>query len=131
MEKFATDTIFAEVCSLHDNKFAQLFSHKNGFSVCYPINNMTGDTIGQVLKSFCHDFGVLLNLKSDGHPSQIGRNTLFQELVRLHDIKHTISEPYRQNQNPAEACIREIKICWYQLMFKMNVPKQLWDYGLV
>ena len=129
--KFSTDTIFAEVSSLHHNKFAQLYSHQVGFAVCYPMVDMSGSTIGHTLKCFCHDFGVPELLRSDGHQSMLGRNTLFQELVRLHNIKHTVSEPYRPSQNPAEPSIRDVKMRWYRIMFKKNVPKRVWDYGLI
>ena len=124
--KFST-----EVQSIHGNKYAQVFSHKNGFGVCYPLTRLTGDAIGQQLQHFCFDWGIPEFLKSDGHPSQTGPNTLFQKLIRLHQNHHTLSEPYRPNQNPAEGTIREIKKRWYPVMYKKNVPKRVWDYGLV
>ena len=129
--KFATDTLYAEVKSLHQNTCAQLYSHKVGFSACYPIRNATGDELGYTLQDFCNDFGVPEHLKSDGHMSQVGINTLFKQLIRRHDIKHKISEPRRPNQNPAESAIREVKKRWYRIMMKKAVPKRLWDYGIV
>ena len=101
--------VLLKLMCIHGNKYAQVFSHKNGFGLCYPINRLTGDSIGQQLQHFCFDWGIPEFLKSDGHPSQAGPHTLFQKLVRLHQMHHTLSEPYRLNQNPAEGTIREIK----------------------
>ena len=42
-----------------------------------------------------------------------------------------MSEPRRPEQNPAEGGIREIKRRWYHIMTKKNVPRRLWDYGLI
>ena len=51
----------------------------------YPINNMTGDAIGQTLIDFIHDFGVPTFLT----------------------FKFHVSEPRKPEQNPAEGGIRE------------------------
>ena len=107
--RFATDTLYAEVKSLHQNTCAQLYSHKVGFSACYPMRNATGDELGYSLQDFCNDFGVPEHLKSDGHMSQTGVNTLFKQLIIRYDVKHKLSEPRRPNQNPAESAIREVK----------------------
>ena len=108
-----------------------MISHKLGFAVCYPVKLTTSKEIGQCLEHFCHDFGVPSLLKSDGHPSQVGHNAFFQSVVRKYNIKHTLSEPYRAHQNPAESTIRELKMRSYQVMFRKRVPKRLWDYGLI
>jgi hypothetical protein len=34
------------------------------------------------------------------------------------------------NQSPAEGVVREIRRRWYRVMFRRNVPKIFWDYGL-
>ena len=129
--KFATDTLYAEVKSLHQNMAAQTYSHKVGFAACYPLPSTDGKQIGQTLQDFCHDFGVPEQLKFDGATVQTGAKTPFQQLIRLHNISYHVSEPRRPNQNPAESAIREVKKRWYRLMIKKNVPKRLWDYGLV
>ena len=129
--KFATDTLYAEVKSIHGNKYAQVYSLKNGFATCYPMEYMTGESLGITLKDFCHDFGVPEHLTLDGFSSQVGKRTTFMQVIRNNDIKIHVSEPYRPNQNPAESTIRELKKRWYRIMLKKKVPKRLWDYGLV
>ena len=130
-DKFATDTLYAEVKSLHQNIAAQIYSHKMGFAACYPITELNGNSIGNTLRNFCNDFGVPEYLKFDGAMVQIGRNTLFQQLINMYDIKFKVSEPRRPNQNPAESAIREVKKRWYRVMIKKSVPKRFWDYGIV
>ena len=129
--KFSTDTLYADIKSLHQNIAAQIYSHKVGFAACYPITALDGTQIGNTLRDFCNDFGVPEELKFDGAMVQVGAKTLFQQLIRLHNIKYHVSEPRRPNQNPAEGSIREIKKRWYRIMVKKNVPKRFWDYGLV
>ena len=65
--KFSTDTIWANVKSLNQHKYAQVSTHKCGFSVVNPINNMTRDYIGQSLIDFVHHFGIPRHLTFDGH----------------------------------------------------------------
>ena len=105
--KFSTDTIWADVKSLNQHRYAQAFTHKCGFSVVYPIDNMSGDSIGQTLVDFIHDFGIPMFLTFDGHKSQFGPGSLFMTIK--HNIKVHVSEPRKPNQNPAEGGIREIK----------------------
>ena len=130
-ERFATDTIWADTKSLNQHKFAQAYTHKCGFAVVYPMNNMSGDSIGETLQHFVHDFGIPSILTFDGHKSQVSKGSLFMKMIRKYDIKFHVSEPRKPQQNPAEGGIREIKRRWYRIMTKKAVPKRLWDYGLV
>lgn len=129
--KFSTDTLWTDTKSLNQNKSGQIYSHKNGFAVCYPIKQATGDSIGDSLLDFIHDFGVPEHLTSDGASSQEGKNTKFMKGVRFHRIKHKTSGPRRPNENPVESAIREIKRRWYRMMDKKCIPMRLWDYVLV
>ena len=129
--KFATDTLYATTKSLNQNICAQVYSHKGGFAVTYPIRDSTGKTLGQTLADFAHDFGIPEILVFDGAMAQQGKNTLFMKNVRKYYIKHHISNPRRPNENPAESAIREIKKRWFRIMVKRRVPRRLWDYGLV
>lgn len=129
--KYATDTLWSEVRSLHQNVCAQVYTNKNGFTVCYPMAKATGDTIGDTLSDFIHDFGVPEHLTFDGAQAQVGKGTEFMKKIKKYSIKYHISSPRRPNENPAEASIRELKKRWYRIMVKKNVPKRLWDYGLV
>ena len=129
--KFSTDTLWAASKSLNQNKTAQIFSNKNGFPVCYPLKDATGDAIGDSLLDFIHDFGVPEHLTSDGASSQEGKNTKFAKGIRFHRIKQKISGPRRPNENPVESAIREIKRRWYRMMDKKCIPMRLWDNVLV
>jgi hypothetical protein len=129
--KFATDTLYSEVKSLHQMNCAQIYSNKVGFAVCYPMTAATGQLIGQSLKDFSHDFGVPEHLTFDGAQAQVGKDTLFMKTVRQFDIKYHVSAPRRPNENPAEGSIRQLKMRWYRVMMKKKVPKRLWDYGMI
>ena len=51
--------------------------------------------------------------------------------IRKHNVKYHISSPRRPKQNPAEGGIRELERSWYRVMQRKNVPRRIWDYGLV
>ena len=129
--KFATDTFYPEFKSLNQNKCAQIYSHKCGFAACYPMMAADGNTIGQSLMDFSHDFGVPEHLTFDGALAQTGKYTDFMKNIRRLNIDHHISGPRRPNENPAEASIRELKKRWYRIMMKKKVPRRLWDFGVV
>ncbi len=127
--KFSTDTLWGDMKSL--NQHAQVCTHKCGFSVVYPMDNMTGDSIGHTLQDFIHDYGIPSHLTFDGYQSQLGKGSLFMKTIRKYGIKFHVSSPRRPEQNPAEGGIRELKRRWYRIMSTKNVPHRLWDYGLV
>ena len=129
--KFATDTLYSEVKSLHDMKCAQIYSNKVGFAVCYPMTAASGQLIGQSLKDFTHDFGIPNHLTFDGAQAQVGKGTLFMKTVKQYDIKYHVSAPRRPNENPAEGSIGQLKMRWYRVMMKKKVPKRIWDYGMI
>ena len=39
--KFATDTIWSDIKSLNQHKYAQVYTHKCGFAACYPIDRIS------------------------------------------------------------------------------------------
>ena len=81
------------------------------------------------LRVFCNEFGVPDHLILDGSLEQTGKRTEFMKQVRKHDIQVHLIEPERHNQSYAEGVVREIRRCWYRVMFKKRVPRRLWDYG--
>lgn len=40
--KFSTDTLWGNVRLLNQHKYTQVYTHKCGFTVVYPMDNMTG-----------------------------------------------------------------------------------------
>ena len=75
--------------------------HKFGFASCYPKLNAKGDSLGETLDDFLHDFGAPGNLNFDGFQSQAGKNTKFFNNHRKYNIYHRLSAPRRPNENPA------------------------------
>ena len=67
--RYADGRTSIEIITINQHKYAQVITHKCGFSAVYPINNMTGDSIGQSLIDFIHDFGIPRHLTFDGHKS--------------------------------------------------------------
>jgi hypothetical protein len=127
--KFATDTAYGKIKSLRGNVGSQIYSHKCGFKVAYPIPKVDGNHVGDTLTQFIGDFGVPEQLTFDGASVQTGPKTRFMDAVRRYEIKFHVSGPRRPNENPAEQSIHEIKKRWYRIMLKKKVPPRLWDYG--
>jgi hypothetical protein len=116
---------------LNQNIGAQIYSHKVGFAVCYPVLNSKSETLAITLQDFVNDFGVPEKLTFDGAQAQVGKYTPFMKNIRKFNIKHHISAPRRPNENPAEATIHEVKKRWYRVMMKKSVLPRLWDFGIV
>ena len=129
--RFATDTVYADIKSLLGNTCAQIYTHKIGFAVSYPLPVAKGEEVGQTLLNFIHDFGAPEHLTFDGAQVQVGKNTLFQKVLRKNVIDYHVSSPRRPNENPAEGSIREIRRRWYMTMTRKKVPKRLWDYLII
>ena len=128
--KSATDKIWAKSMLLQGNLESQMYSHKCGFNVSYPIPRANSEHVGYSLNYFVSDYGAPEHLTYDGAAMQIGRNTNFQKSVRKYKIKTHMSAPWRRNKNPVEGAIREIKKRWYRIQAKIKVPYRLWDYGI-
>jgi hypothetical protein len=125
---WATDTMDMRSTSIHNEKYCQIFANNDFFAAAYPIDKK-GDC-HHALDGFIQDFGAMDLLISDGSAEQCGTNTEFQRKVRKHRIGHKRSEKDRQNQNPAEGVIREVRKRWYRTIFKTNCPRRLWTYGM-
>ena len=129
--KFATDTFYADMKSIHGNTCCQVYSHKVGFQACYPKINATGNSLGETLDDFVHDFCAPSHLTFDGHQSQVGKKTCFFKSLQKYRIDHHVWAPRRPNENPAEGTICELKRRFYTTMTRRGVPKRLWDYLIV
>ncbi|KAI2501831.1 hypothetical protein MHU86_12596 [Fragilaria crotonensis] len=107
--KFATDTAYGKLKSLRGNVGCQIYSHKCGFKVAYPLMKVDGNHVGDSLTQFISDFGVPAQLTFDGASVQTGPKTRFMDAIRRYEIKYHVSGPRRPNENPAEQSIHEIK----------------------
>jgi len=68
----------------------------------------------------------------DGATEMTGRNTEFQKEIWRLKILARVTESGRHNQNHrAEGDINELEKRWRRRMAQNNVPKRLWDFGLV
>ena len=114
--------------SLDGNKHAQIFANESFFATVYPMEHKS--SAGQALKQFISDFSILDKLVCDGAAEQVGKRTEFQSMVRKHAINLHVTEPHCHNQSKVEGIVREIRKCWFCIMLKKKVPKQLWDYGI-
>lgn len=128
--KFATDTLYGKVQSLRGYKATQIYSHKCGFKAAYHVTKVNNDQVGQSLNDFIFEYGAPSHLTYDGAAVQVGARTVFQDTIRRANIDYHVSGPRRPNENPAEGAIRDIKMRWYRLQTKMNVPDRLWDFGI-
>ena len=129
--KFATNTVYADMKSIHGNMCCQVYCHKVGFQACYLKTNATGDSLGETLDNFVHDFRPPSHLTFDSHQSQVGKKTRFFKSLHKYKIDHHVSAPRRPNENPAEGTIHKIKRHFYTMMTRLGVPKRLWDYLIV
>ena len=125
---FATDAMHMPGPSIHGDKYCQVYANKEYFAAAYPIAKKS--QANETLEHFVRDYGAMDLLICDGAPEQIGRQSLFQKVLRKYDITNKVSEPQRFTQNPAEGTIREIRRRWYRLLFRTNCPSKLWCYGI-
>ena len=89
---------------------------------------MKGESLGETLDDFVHDFGALEHLTFDGFQYQVGKNTKFFKNIWKYNIDHHVSAPRHPNENPAEGAITELKRRFYRVMQQMKIPKRVWDY---
>ena len=124
-----TDTLFSKTLSLSGNKCAQVFTDGQ-YTAVYPMASKS--QAGHALAQFIDEVGVPARLTADLAGEQTGASTLFSKLVRHHRIDIEWSEKGTGKQNHrAEREIGLLKQRWRRRMADLNVPKRLWDYGLV
>ena len=88
------------------NNYSQVYSLRNVFATIYPIENLSGDSIGYALSYFAHDFGVPGQLNLDVFSSQLGRKTMIMKIMRENRMNFHKSDPYQPNRTPAEGSIQ-------------------------
>ena len=126
-----TDTLFARTKSLRQNTCAQVYTNGK-FTQVYPMRAETGDGVGQTLTLLTEDVGIPDTLVYDLAAVQEGSQTHFQKEVRRLKIKTKMAEKGHHQQNwAAEQEILGLKRRWKALMMEKDVPKRLWDYGIV
>ena len=84
------DTMDGRCKLLEGNKYAQVFPNKGYFSCIYPMNSKK--KVGNALRLFCQEFGVLERLTFDGSKEQTMKGTEFMKQIRTHNIDYYIGE---------------------------------------
>jgi len=125
---FYSDTLFSKVRSLTGSKCTQITTD-GLFTHIYPMASKS--FAGAALHHFITDVGIPDTIIVNNAPEQMGTNSEFIKVCRQYKIQHLQTEPYTPRQNRAELSIREIKKKWRLRMQKQNVPRRLWDFGLV
>ena len=123
------DTVAAKVKSKLGNACALIFTQGKFVK---PIPMTSRKDAGKALVDFTDDVGIPERLIHDGATEFTGPGTDFAKNARRMRIKTHTTEAGRKNQN--HAAEREIGLLskrWRLNMTKKNVPKRLWDFGLV
>jgi hypothetical protein len=123
-----SDTGFISTKSLRQNTCYQGFSCEN-FIHIVPMKKQT--EAGDALMDFAHDVGAPAEIITDGAPLLIGKESDFAKTARFLRSKLSSCEPGTQKQNLFEGETRLFKRRWKICMSTKNVPKRLWDFGLV
>ena len=123
------DTLLSKVKSKLGNTCANVYT-QGKFTRVVPMTSRKD--AGKSLIEFTDDVGIPERLVTDGATEFTGRHTEFQKEARRMRIMLHTTEQGRKNQN--HAAEREIGFLakrWKLRMTKKNVPKQLWDFGLI
>ena len=122
-EDYATDTIFANTTAHDGSTCAQLFVGRK--SMFTSVHGMKKESkFPSFLMDFIQSFGAMKGLFSDNAKSEISKAVT--EILRQYHISDKHSEPYYQNQNPAERRIQEIKSMTNMTMDRVGAPPELW-----
>ena len=123
-----TDTLFSKIKSIEGNNCAQLFTDGE-FVHITPMESKS--EAGQALNALTRDIGVPNTIIRDGSLEQAGKATEFTKTMKRFNIESRTTEPYTPRQNRAENVIGIIKGKAKRRRVKRNVPRRLWDYGIV
>jgi len=129
-EDVATDTFFSDVPAHDDGipghggcTMAQIYTGiTSHFTKVYPMSSES--QIPDTLRDLLRDRGAPNNIKSDCAKSQ--QSHAFKDILRHYRIGQYFSEPYQQNQNPAERRIQDVKKDVNTIMDRTGTPPEFW-----
>ena len=128
--KYYSDTVFFKKQSARGFSMAQVFTDGQGDTHFLPFKKKK--EAGETLKQWVQDNGAMRELVTDGAREEGATmqqsTTLWRKVVEDFFIKQSLSEPYSQWQNRAEAEIREMKRSIWRELLATNAPKRLWCY---
>jgi hypothetical protein len=130
-DTFYTDTLFSRVKSLKGFTCAQVYTNGR-YTRVFPMALKSSENIAQTLRDFVDDVGIPNTLVCDLATEQVGSYTPMMREVRHYRIRmHNAEKGHSSQNHKAETEIRELKARWKTCMTERQVPKCLWDYGLV
>jgi hypothetical protein len=128
---FYTDTLLSRVKSLNGFTCAQVYTNGR-YTRVFPMTSKSSENIAQTLRDFVDDVGVPNTLICNLATEQVGPHTpMMKEVRHLRIRMHNAEKGHSSQNHKAETEICELKTRWKTCMTERQVPKRLWDYGLV
>ena len=123
-EPVAKDTVYSDTRAIDSGvKMAQLFVGKASFiSDIYPMRS--GKQFVNTLEDNMIRHSAMEKLISDSAKNEISHKV--KDILRAHNISDWQSEPYHQNQNPAEWRYRTIKDWTNTILNRTGAPAHCW-----
>ena len=123
-EPVATDTIFSDTPAVDSGvKQAQVFVGRDSLVAdVYPMKS--GKQFLNTLEDNIRRRGAMDKLLSDSAKTEISKKVM--GILRAYHISNWHSEPYHQNQNPAEWQYRTIKSWTNTVMNRSGAPANCW-----
>ena len=127
-EAVATDTVYSDTPAIDSVvKMAQHFVGKESLvSDIYPMRS--GKQFVNTLEDIICGCGAMDKLISDSAKNEISHKV--KDILRVYKINAWQSEPYHQNQNPAEWRYRTIKAWTNTIMNRTGAPAHCWLFTL-
>ena len=128
-EAVATDTVFSDTPAVDSGvKQAQVFVGRDILVAdAYPMKS--GKQFVNTLEDNIRRWGTMDKLLSDSAKTEISHKVM--DILRAYHISNWHSEPYHQNQNPAEWRYRTIKSWTNTVMNRSGAPANCWLLCLI
>ena len=128
-EPVATDTVFSDTPAVDSGvKQAQVFVGRDTLVAdAYPMKS--GKQFVNTLEDNIRRRGAMDKLLSDSAKTEISNKVI--DILRAYHISNWHSEPYHQNQNPAELRYRTIKSWTNTVMNRCGAPANSWLLCLI
>ena len=128
-EPVNTDTIFSDTPAVDSRvKQAQVFVGRDTL-VADAYHMKSGKQFVNTLEDNIRRRGAMDKLLSDSAKTEISNKAM--DILRVYHISNWLSEPYHQNQNPAEWRYRTIKSWTNTVMNRSGVPANCWLLCLI
>ena len=128
-EAVATGTVFSDTPAVHSGvKQAQVFVGRDTLVAdAYPMKSQK--QFGNTLEDNIGRWGAMDMLLSDSAKTEISNKVM--DILRAYHNSNWHSEPYHQNQNPAEWSYRTIKSWTNTVMNRSGAPANCWLLCLI